>query len=394
MSMSTTVLPATAPAERTAPQRQHPEGTKRKKLTKKAGKKRVLRTSIAPARPKPPSSESAAVSASEVTPVQAAKQYAASVDMAKSIKAEHRAQAKPIEVQIASMRSEFAAALMGARQEQIDTFRFVLYDGSCRYLTSKQNTTYRHVKRQDVEHALRLVSAEAVCAVHAASPTKTLAECIAQVLIDQLKRALLRTSTLPVFKGPPNKSQAGNAAPVIRDASPEMVRRYGELHAKLDEVKQLRESRKRRLAAEEQTKKRLEPKVKAYLARRRDTQQALTLLTPLGQPNEHVILRLRETKPRAAPALTIAKLAKGKFPLSKVTMVLPRSDEAEFTLDDARAVLGDGSQLTQTVMQKFDLVRAEYAEANITAPQHVLRLAKKRPCRNASPSTVEPCSTR
>ena len=90
MSMSTTVLPAPAPAERTAPQRQHPEGTKRKKLVKKAGKKRVLRTSIAPARPKPPSSESAAVSASEVTPVQAAKQYAASVDMAKSIKAEHR----------------------------------------------------------------------------------------------------------------------------------------------------------------------------------------------------------------------------------------------------------------------------------------------------------------
>ena len=125
MSMSTTVLPATAPAERTAPQRQHPEGAKRKKLVKKSRKKR-----IAPTRPKPSSSGSAAVSASEVTPVQAAKQYAASVDMAKSIKAEHRVQAKPIEVQIASMRSEFAAALMGARQDQIDTFRFVLYDGS------------------------------------------------------------------------------------------------------------------------------------------------------------------------------------------------------------------------------------------------------------------------
>lgn len=66
-------------------------------------------------------------------------------------------------------------------------------------------------------------------------------------------------------------------------------------------------------------------------------------------------------------------------------MVLPRSDEADFNLDDVRAVLGDGAQLTQRVVHKFDLVRADYAGANIPVPQHVLRLAKKRPCRNASP---------
>ena len=57
-----------------------------------------------------------------------------------------------------------------------------------------------------------------------------------------------------------------------------MVNRYVELQSKLGEVKQLRESRKTRLDAEERIKKKLEPKVTAYLARRRNTQQALTLL--------------------------------------------------------------------------------------------------------------------
>ena len=141
----------------------------------------------------------------------------------------------------------------------------------------------------------------------------------------------------------------------------------------------MRESRKRRLDAEERNRKR------AYLARRRDTQQALTLLTPPGQSNEHVILRLRKTKPRAAPTLTVSKIVKGDFPLSKVIMVIPRSGEAEITQDDVHAVLGDGSQLAKTVMQKFDSVRDEYAEANIREPQSVVRLAKKRPCHNASP---------
>ena len=76
-------------------------------------------------------------------------------------------------------------------------------DGSCRYLISKQNTTYRHVQREDLEVALRLVTKEAVWAVPTQSPTKTLGECVSGAQASAPRRKHVGIHHGPVRPRPP-----------------------------------------------------------------------------------------------------------------------------------------------------------------------------------------------
>ena len=89
------------------------------------------------------------------------------------------------------------------------------------------------------------------------------------------------------------------------------------------------------------------------------------------------VLRLRQTKPRKTPAVTVKKLERA-LPLTQVASVLAKGGEVDFSVEDVHSALADGQA---GLMRVYDLVYAKYAVVQaIKAPtcKSVLRLGKAR----------------
>ena len=321
------------------------------------------------------------------TPTQSVELYASAMDDAKAIVVKYKEPKKQLRAEVARLRDEHSAALTDARQNKsIDSLCFPRPDGGISHLTFKTNTTYPQVKRASVEAALRWVTATAVMQVHKRAPTKTLSECVAEVLLARLKFDLRRVNTQTAWtKGPPIKGKCGSATPVIQAAPPHLVEKYVTLETKKAELKALVAAQKVATHKVEETKKQYETQAKAYLAPLKQTQDTVTVVKvdQAGKPTRvhEYVLRLRETKPKRPPAVKVKTLERA-LPLTQVASVLMQGGEVDFSVDDVDSVLA-GSR--EALMSAYDLVHAKYAVVQAikarVADRTVLRLGRARSCR-------------
>ena len=322
----------------------------------------------------------------ELAPVEAAGLYASAMERGRTIGAEHLKTVKPLREVATRIRSSFTKTMVDARQDEdetVDSLRFDLPDGSSRHLTTKTNTTYQQVKRDQFAGALRYLKAEAVHQIHETKPQLTMGECLAEAILAKLKLDLSRTNTQAHWtKGPPAKSWSGQETPVVKPAPPEMVEQYTTLQETLAEIKTHTAAKKEHMAEVQADKRRAEAKTKEYLSTLKNTQQTITV-SPLGKPNqaESYVLRLRHTNPRAGPSVTIKKMVDGVFPLTQVTAGVPKGDAVEFSLEEVRALLIDAQQETAiALVEGFDTACAKFATVHAKPSKAVLRLVKARSC--------------
>lgn len=295
----------------------------------------------------------------------AVSSYTNANDRLAEIRQESKARTAVIRAEMKHLRAQELNLVQVARsQHGVDSIRVPLPDGKAEHLTIKSNSTYRNVTPERLREALTLVSARLV--MEHRDEGVTLAQALIAAVVTRLKRNLVRTLETPhATKGPPLASRCGNAEVVIAPASEEVTRVHLRLQELGAELRAISKSTAADRAAQRAAKTAAEPIMAAYLKRKPNAQDRVTL--GAGSTAKHFTVRCRTRARR--PQIKVGTLETGKMALAPaLESKVQGASSLEYDEDEVEAVLADMPAVVEALSEAW----ASHFTENTTTHESVL----------------------
>lgn len=295
----------------------------------------------------------------------AVSSYTNANDRLAEIRQESKERTAAIRAEMKNLRALLLDLVQVARnQHEVDSIRVPLPDGTTEHLTIKSNSTYRNVTPERLREAIALVCARQV--MHHRDEGVTLARALIAAVVTRLKQNLVRTLETPhTTKGAPLISRCGNAEVVVVPASEEVTRVHLRLQELGAELREISKSTAADRATQREAKTAAEPIMAAYLKRKPNAQDRVTLGT--GPTAKHFTVRCRSRVRK--PQIKVGMLETGKIALAPaLESKVQRASSLEYDEEEVEAVLADMPAIVEALSEAW----ASYFTENTTAHERVL----------------------